>query len=149
MPRERLPDRRRSFTQKVKIPDATGALQTFYLTMGEYDDGRLGEVWIEAHKEGTFARGVLGALARMVSIALQCGVSVEEVVKTLRHLNFPPRGDVTGSAAVAKASSVADWVAQEIEAAYLKPPPPSPLVGEGAGEAQPTEAEPGKVAGYV
>lgn len=116
--RERLPDRRRSWTQKVKIPDANGVPTTLYLTFGEYPDGRLGEVWIDAAREGTFLRGVLGALARMVSFALQLGVPPAEVVATLRGLSFPPCGRVTGSPAVAACASVPDWVASEIEAAY-------------------------------
>lgn len=126
MARERLPDRRGSWTQKVRIGE-----QTFYATFGEYADGRLGEVFIEAHKEGTFARGILGSLARMASIALQNGVPVEEIVRTLRHLNFPPNGAVDGSQSVKKAASVADWIAQEIEAAYVKA---APLVRPAAGE---------------
>jgi ribonucleoside-diphosphate reductase alpha chain len=129
--REPLPDRRRSWTQKVHIPDATGQPQTFYLCVGEYPDGRPGEVWIDAHKEGTFTRGVLSALARMVSIALQSGVGLAEVCDTLRHLNFPPRGPVEGSAFVASCASVPDWIAAELEAAYLKPvaPPPEKVAG--------------------
>lgn len=120
MSREYLPPRRRCVTQKVKIPDANGVLQSFYLSTGEYPDGRLGEIWIEAHKEGTFARGVLGALARMVSLALQHQVPVAEIVHTLRWMNFPPRGAVTGSEACARCESVVDWIAQELEVAYLR-----------------------------
>lgn len=116
MTRRRLPDRRNAWTQKVRIEG-----QTFYLCCGEYDDGTLGEIFLEAQKEGTFARGILSALARMTSIALQSGVPVIEVVNALRHLNFPPRDEINGSASVAKCSSVADWIAQEIEAAYLRP----------------------------
>lgn len=122
MTRERLPDRRRCWTQKVRILDPLGG-QTFYLTCGEYPDGRLGEIFLEAHKEGTFARGVLQALARTVSIALQSQAPVGEIVNALRHLNFPPKGDVAGSATVTKCSSVTDWIAQELEAAY--PPRPA------------------------
>lgn len=120
MARKVLPNRRKSWTQKVTIRDQRGD-QTFYLTCGEYDDGTLGEVWIEAHKEGTFSRGVLGALGRMVSISLQSGGDVRDVVKSLRHLNFPPNGEVIGSRNVTKAASVADWVAQEIQAEYIAP----------------------------
>jgi ribonucleoside-diphosphate reductase alpha chain len=114
--RERLPDRRHSFTQKVRIDG-----QTFFVTFGEYADGRLGEIFIDGRHEGTFLRGVLGALARMASLALQNGVPTSEVVRSLRGLDFPPCGAVAGSAAVTSASSVADYIAQEIEAAYLRP----------------------------
>ena len=115
MPRKRLPTRRKSFTQKVKIED-----QTFYMTCGLYEDGTLGEIFLDAHKEGTFARGVLSSLARMVSIALQNEIPVIDIVKTLRHMNFPPRGEVIGSQNVQKCSSIADWVAQELEAEFCK-----------------------------
>lgn len=135
--RERLPDRRKSWTQKVRIPDGNGAMQTFYLSAGHYPDGRPGEVWLEAHKEGTFVRGILQALARTASLALQFGVPVEEVVSALRHLNFPPRGEVEGSAAVRSCSSLPDWIAQELEAAYLRPAPalvgPAPTEPNGHG----------------
>lgn len=120
MPREKLPSRRKSWTQKVKIEN-----QTFYCTFGEYPDGRLGEVFIEAHKEGSFLRGVLGSNARMVSVALQHGCPVHEVVKTLRHLNFPPNGEVVdqdGYSEVRVCSSVMDWIAQEIENTYCRSP---------------------------
>jgi hypothetical protein len=129
MPREKLPGRRRSWTQKVRVGG-----QTFYASFSEYPDGRLGEVFIEAHKEGTFTRGILSALARTVSVALQSGVSPAEVVKTLRGLNFPPRGAVEGSAAVRECSSVPDWLAQEIEAHYAVTTAPADV--EGSSRAQ-------------
>lgn len=116
MARERLPDRRASWTQKVHIDN-----KAYYLNCGEYPDGRLGEIFIDAHKEGTFSRGVLSALARLASIALQCGAPVDQIVKALRHLNFPPRGSVEGSENVKECSSLCDWIAQEIERAYCQP----------------------------
>ena len=116
MPRERLPDRRKSTTQKVHVVDPDAGPTTFYATFGEYPDGRLGEVFLDCHKEGTFSRGVMSALARVISIALQVGAEPGDIVKALRHLNFPPRGEVQGSAAVLKCTSVVDWLAQEIEA---------------------------------
>lgn len=132
MSRERLPSRRRCFTQKVRINDTDGVPQTFYLTTGEYPDGRLGEIFIEAHKEGTFARGVLSALARMTWMALQYGADVRDIVHALRHLNFPPRGVVEGSAATELCSSVPDWIAQELDAHYLnKVSPEDTSGGEG------------------
>jgi ribonucleoside-diphosphate reductase alpha chain len=117
MSRERLPDRRASWISKARIGG-----QTFYLQCGEYPDGSLGEIFIDAHKEGTFTRGVLGALARMTSLALQCGVEVTEVVKALGHLNFPPNGPVHGEDGLITMNvvSVCDWVSQTIEEAYVK-----------------------------
>lgn len=120
--RERPPHRRRAWTQKVTIGG-----QTFYLTVGEYEDGRPAEIFIEAHKEGSFARGILSSLARMTSMSLQCGAEVADVVKSLRHINFPPNGCVIGSKTVSRASSVSDWIAQELESNYLKKPEEAPV----------------------
>ncbi len=124
--REKLPDRRPCWTQSVKIDG-----QRFYLTVGEYEDGRPGELFIEANKMGTFARGALDSLARTASNLLQHGAPVGEVVHTLRELNFPPSGDVVGSPLVSRATSVSDWIAQELEAAYPAPPAPDAVVAPG------------------
>lgn len=118
MNRVKLPDRRRSWRQKIKMEG-----QTFYLTVGEHESGQPGEVFIDAAKQGTFTRGVLDALARMTSMALQCGAPLAEVCRALRGLNFPPQGRVESDPPtfIAGVSSVADWIARELEAAYLKP----------------------------
>lgn len=87
--------------------------------MGEYEDGRPGEIWIVVAKAGSFIRGALDNLARMVSTALQCGTPLEEVVKSLRGLNYPPNGLVTGSPFFSGCLSVGDWVAKELEYAYV------------------------------
>jgi hypothetical protein len=119
MSRKRLPDRRPAWIQKCKLLGPNG-WQTFYLTCGEYPDGKIGEIFLDAHKEGTFSRGVLSALARVVSIALQHGVPPEEIVKTLRWMNFPPSGEVISELSPVKnCLSVVDWIAQEIELAYV------------------------------
>jgi len=108
-----LPPRCRHWTQKVHIDG-----NSFYLAVAEYPDGRPGGIFLDSHKQGTFARGVLDTLARSLSIALQCGTPVAEVVKALRGLDYPPNGTVYGSATVSSATSLADWVAQELEAVY-------------------------------
>ncbi len=114
--RKSLPGRRRSWTQKVRIGVPP---QVFHVGFGEYDDGRLGEIFIDASKEGSFVRGMCGSLARMTSISLQNGVPIAEVVAVLRHLNFPPNGAVQAEGSeVAVASSLADYLAAEIEAVY-------------------------------
>lgn len=112
--REPLPDRRRSWTQKVRIDG-----QPVYLTVGEYPDGRPGEIFIDMSKSGTFVRGVVGTLARTISIALQCGAGVEVVALMLRDHDYEPKGQVIGSDKVHECHSVLDWVAQELEAHYL------------------------------
>jgi ribonucleoside-diphosphate reductase alpha chain len=112
--REALPERRRSWTQRVRIDG-----QVVYLCVGEYADGRPGEIFVDVSKQGTFLRGVMGALGRMVSISLQCGSGVEAVVKALRGLDYPPNGRVEGSAVVGECLSVTDWIAAELEARYI------------------------------
>lgn len=122
MTRECLPNRRRTWTQKIYITEKDGKQHTFYLSFGEYNDGRLGEIWIEASKEGTFLRGVLGALAKQVSLSLQCGVDVSEIVKLLQGMDYPPGGKVSGlegGSVVTECTSVSDWIAQEIDHWYL------------------------------
>jgi ribonucleoside-diphosphate reductase alpha chain len=117
--REKLPDRRRRDCVHATIEG-----QTFYLEFGEYPDGRLGEVWLTAAKKGTFTRGILDALARVVSVALQCGLPVKELCKALRGLNFPPRGEVhSDSRAVVSCTSLADWIGREVALRYLCPAP--------------------------
>lgn len=115
--RETLPDRRHSWTQKVRIDG-----QTVHMGVGEYPDGRPGEIFIDVAKQGTFLRGVMSALARTISIALQCGADVGVIVHALRGLEYPPSGRVEGSRAVDSCSSVTDWVASELRAAYIDPP---------------------------
>ena len=114
--REPLPDRRRNWSQRVKIGG-----QTCYLSVGEYEDGRPGELFVDVSKAGTFCRGVLGTLARTVSIALQCGADVSVVVHSLKGANYPPNGRVEGSDAVAGCLSVTDWIAAELAARYMAP----------------------------
>lgn len=128
-PREPLPDRRGGFTQKVHVGG-----QTLYLRTGNYDDGALGEFFLNLSKSGTTLQGFASALAIAVSIGLQHGVPLDKYVRALRFMAFPPSGDVTGSGtAVRKCSSIPDYVMQELEAAYLsgapipdRPPPPDP-----------------------
>lgn len=115
--REVLPDRRRSWTQSVRIDG-----QRVYLCVGEYDDGRPGEIFVDVAKQGTFLRGVMGSLARMVSVALQCGADVTIVVHALRGIEYPPKGRVEGSTTVDECLSVTDWIASELEARYMTPP---------------------------
>ena len=116
--REPLPDRRYSWTQRVVIDG-----QSVYLTVGEYADGRPGEVFIDVSRQGTFLRGVMGSLARMISISLQCGAGIEVVVHALRGLDYPPAGAVVGSPTVESCLSVTDWIASELCARYMEAPP--------------------------
>lgn len=112
--REPLPDRRRSWTQRVRIGG-----QTVYMCVGEYADGRPGELFVDVSRQGTFLRGIMGSLARMVSMALQHGADVGTVVKSLKGLDYPPNGPVEGSGVSTECASVTDWVASELEAKYM------------------------------
>ena len=132
--KESLPSRRRTWRQKVRIGGTT-----FYLDCGEYDDGRLGEVFLSMSKTGSFSRGVVDTVARLISTALQCGMPVERLVHTLQLMNFPPNGEVIGSPRVTSCTSLPDWVAQEINAVYCSGMPAIPPV-------KPPEE---KAAGYV
>lgn len=135
MARESMPDRRRSWTQHVRIEG-----QSCYLTVGEYPDGRPGEIFLDVAKCGSFVRGALGDLARAVSVALQLGVGVERAAYMLRGADYSPRGPVSGSPNVQHCESVTDWVASELEAAYLRAP--AAPISEGDPPA-------GKAAGHI
>ncbi len=117
--RELLPDRRRSWTQEVIIGG-----QDICLTVGEYDDGRPGEIWIEVAKEGTFTRGIMSILSRSISISLQCGADLDAICHSLRGIDYPPDGPVMPvngcTSKVTECYSVTDWVASELEDRYLK-----------------------------
>lgn len=112
-----LPDRRASWRQKARIGG-----QTVYLTVGEYPDGRPGEVFIDVAKTGTLLRGALDSLSRVVSNSLQCGAPLEEIVDSLRGVNYPPNGPVIGEGTNVKtALSIPDWVGAELAQMYLQP----------------------------
>ncbi len=143
--REPLPDRRRSWTQEVVIGG-----QDFCLTVGEYKDGRPGEVWIEANKEGTFTRGVLSILSRSISISLQCGADLEAICHSLNGIDYPPDGEVFPvngcTTQVKECYSVTNWVSQELEFAYIigKDTPKVEVSATAQGDPIPE-----KVAGYI
>ena len=114
MSREELPSRRSSWIQKVRIGG-----QTFYLDVGQYPDGRPGEIFLDASKYGSFTRGICYAFARMTSLALQEGVPLEKIIRMLNSLNFPPNGQVIGSPNCSEATSVANWIGTELGVVYL------------------------------
>ena len=140
MARDPMPKRRHTWRQKVRIYDRdSGACHKFYIDFGEYEDGRLGEVFITSHRHGTFVRGTLDTLARTISIALQSGTSPAEVARSLLGQNYPPSGrvDAEGSE-VTECLSVADYLGQEIDRCY----------GED-GRRRPITPPPEKSAGYI
>jgi ribonucleoside-diphosphate reductase alpha chain len=99
-----MPDEREALTRKLKIGDLEG-----YATVGFYEDGAPGEVFLTVQGVGTLERGLCHALGLMISLALQRGVPAEEIAEKLTGLQFEPRG-VTGSPDIPMVSSLADYL---------------------------------------
>lgn len=119
--REKLPERRCTWRQKIVIHETDGSRHPFFVDFGEYEDGRLAEIFVTMHKTWTFARGTLDAMARCVSLALQSGTSPHELAKTLRGMEYPPMGRIEAEGSSLNnrfCSSVADYIGQEIVTCY-------------------------------
>ena len=114
MERERLPDRRTGYIQKAVIGG-----HKVYLHTGEYADGRLGEIFIDMHKEGTAFRSLMNNFAIAVSIGLQYGVPLEEFVEAFVFTRFEPSGIVTGNTRIRMANSILDYIFRELGISYL------------------------------
>jgi ribonucleoside-diphosphate reductase alpha chain len=112
--RIKLPDRRTGYTQKAKI-----AGHTVYLRTGEYTDGRLGEVFLDMHKEGAAFRSLMNNFAMAISIGLQYGVPLEEFVDAFTFTRFEPSGMVQGNDTIKMATSVLDYIFRELAISYL------------------------------
>lgn len=112
--RRRLPKRRSGFTQEVSI-----AQQKLYLRTGEYEDGSLGEVFLDMHKQGSTTRALLNSFAILTSIALQHGVPLEEIASAFVHTKFEPRGMTFGDPNVRMSSSILDYVFRALSIHYL------------------------------
>ena len=112
--RERLPDRRKGYTQK-----ATVGGHKVYLRTGEYDDGRIGEIFIDMHKEGAAFRSLMNNFAIAVSLGLQYGVPLEEFVEAFIFTRFEPHGLVQGNDTIKNATSILDYVFRELAVSYL------------------------------
>jgi ribonucleoside-diphosphate reductase alpha chain len=113
--RRRLPSKRHGITQEAKV----GGNKVFLRT-GEYDDGALGEIFIDMHKEGAALRSVMNCFAMLVSIALQYGVPLEVLVEQFVFTRFEPQGPVQGHDRVKFATSVIDYVFRALGVEYLK-----------------------------
>ncbi len=113
--RYRLPKKRRGFTQEAKI----GGHKVFLRT-GEYEDGQLGEIFIDMHKEGAAFRSLMNSFAIAVSMGLQHGVSLAEYVDQFTFTRFEPQGAVEGHANVKFATSIIDYVFRVLGVEYLK-----------------------------
>ncbi|MEL6921819.1 MAG: vitamin B12-dependent ribonucleotide reductase, partial [Pseudomonadota bacterium] len=112
---EKLPSRRKGYTQKAKIGG-----HTVFLRTGEYDDGRLGEIFLDMNKEGSTLRALINNFAISVSLGLQYGVPLEEYVDAFVFTKFEPAGMVQGNDAIKNATSILDYVFRELAVSYLE-----------------------------
>jgi len=112
--REKLPDRRKGYTQKAAVGG-----HKVYLRTGEYSDGRLGEIFIDMHKEGAAFRSLMNNFAIAISLGLQYGVPLEEYVDAFTFTRFEPAGPVQGNDAIKNATSILDYVFRELAVSYL------------------------------
>jgi ribonucleoside-diphosphate reductase alpha chain len=112
--RERLPQRRKGYTQKAIVGG-----HKVYLRTGEFDDGRLGEIFIDMHKEGAAFRSLMNNFAIAISIGLQYGVPLEEYVDAFTFTRFEPAGMVIGNDSIKNATSVLDYLFRELAVSYL------------------------------
>jgi ribonucleoside-diphosphate reductase alpha chain len=113
--RERMPDRRKGYTQKAVVGG-----HKVYLRTGEYDDGRLGEIFIDMHKEGAALRSLLNNFAIAVSLGLQYGVPLDEYVDAFTFTRFEPSGPVQGNDTIKYATSILDYVFRELAVSYME-----------------------------
>ncbi|RJE81324.1 vitamin B12-dependent ribonucleotide reductase [Paracoccus sp. JM45] len=112
--REKLPLRRKGYTQKASVGG-----HKVYLRTGEYDDGNLGEIFIDMHKEGAGFRAMINNFAIAVSVGLQYGVPLEEFVDAFTLTRFEPAGPVQGNDSIKNATSILDYVFRELAVSYL------------------------------
>ena len=112
--RRKMPDRRKGYIQKAMIGD-----HKVYLHIGEYDDGRVGEIFIDTNKEGELVRSLMNNFAIAISLGLQYGVPLEEYVDALINTKFEPSGKVKGNDRILSASSILDYLFRELAISYL------------------------------
>lgn len=112
--RRRLPNRRGGYTQKCKIGG-----QSVYLRTGEYENGQLGEIFIDMHKEGAAFRSLLNCFAISISLGLQHGVPLDEFVDAFVFTKFEPSGLVNGNPHIKMTTSVMDYIFRELAISYL------------------------------
>ncbi len=112
--RSRLPDRRKGYTQKSIVGG-----HKVYIRTGEYEDGKLGEIFIDMHKEGAAFRSLMNNFAIAISIGLQYGVPLEEFVEAFTFTRFDPSGIVEGNSVIKMATSILDYLFRELAVSYL------------------------------
>ena len=112
--REKMPERRKGYTQKAVVGG-----HKVYLRTGEYQDGSLGEIFIDMHKEGAGFRAMMNNFAIAVSVGLQYGVPLEEFVDAFTFTKFEPAGMVQGNDSIKNATSILDYIFRELAVSYL------------------------------
>src|SRR5262249_13336876 len=112
--RARLPDRRKGYTQKGIVGG-----HKVYLRTGEYEDGRLAEIFIDMHKEGSAFRSLMNNFAIAISLGLQYGVPLEEYVEAFTFTRFEPSGIVEGNDTIKMSTSILDYIFRELAISYL------------------------------
>ena len=112
--RFKMPDRRKGYIQKAQIGD-----HKVYLHTGEYDDGKIGEIFIDTNKEGELVKAMMNNFAIAISLGLQYGVPLEEYVDAFINTKFEPSGNVNGNDRILSASSILDYVFRELAISYL------------------------------
>jgi len=112
--RSKMPDRRKGYIQKVTIGD-----HKIYLHTGEYDDGRVGEIFIDMNKEGELVKALMNNFAIAISLGLQYGVPLDEFVDAFIETKFEPSGEIKGNDRILNASSILDYIFRELAISYL------------------------------
>ena len=112
--RFKIHDRRKGYIQKAQIGD-----HKVYLHTGEYDDGKIGEIFIDTNKEGELVKAMMNNFAIAISLGLQYGVPLDEYVDAFLDTKFEPSGNVIGNDRILSASSILDYVFRELAISYL------------------------------
>jgi len=112
--RSKMPDRRKGYIQKVSIGD-----HKIYLHTGEYDDGKVGEIFIDMNKEGELVKALMNNFAIAISLGLQYGVPLDEFVDAFIETKFEPSGKIKGNDRILSASSILDYIFRELAISYL------------------------------
>ena len=112
--RSKMPDRRKGYIQKVSIGN-----HKIYLHTGEYDDGKVGEIFIDMNKEGELVKALRNNFAIAISLGLQYGVPLDEFVDAFIETKFEPSGEIKGNDRILSASSILDYIFRELAISYL------------------------------
>ena len=112
--RSKMPYRRKGYIQKVTVGN-----HKIYLHTGEYDDGRVGEIFIDMNKEGELVKALMNNFAIAVSLGLQYGVPLDEFVDAFIETKFEPSGEIKGNDRILSASSILDYIFRELAISYL------------------------------